>query len=294
MMGGGGSGGGGKTESTIRYAPYIEAHHSTFLDNIASSVASTIGNSPFIGYIPIDYLSGFFGVGYALSSFPSLYDMYGKFMAGLDVDALYTQILQDSINNPAINNLVSDHALELADDIIQNASPRLVTGLRDINSVVSSSFIVGKAMLETARIKALSKYDMSLRVTMIPVADSRWSSHLTWNKGVVMTYAEILKLYFSAAMDMDNHNYSMVTKDILWPFTVLEYQRAALGAMQGASNSKSDVAGASTGQKVIGGALTGAAAGAMAGAAYGTIGGYPGAIVGGVVGAVFGGASAFL
>jgi hypothetical protein len=293
MMGGGG-GAGGDTETTIRYAPYIESHHQTFLDSIATAVASTLNNSPFTGYVPIDYLSGFFGVGYVISSFPSLYDMYGKFMAGLDIDALYTQILEDSVNNPAINNLVSDHASELSDDIIQNASPRLVTGLRDINSVVSSSFIVGKAMLETARTKALSKYDLSLRVTMLPIAESRWSAHLNWNKGVIMTYAEIMKLYFSCAMDLDNHNYSMVTKDILWPFTVLDFQRAALGAMQGASNSKSDVAGASTTQKVIGGALTGAAAGAMAGAAYGSIAGYPGAIVGGVVGAVLGGASAFM
>jgi hypothetical protein len=290
MMGGGG-GGGGDTETTIRYAPYIEAHHQDFLDSTANAVASAINASPFTGYVPIDYLSGFFGVGYAISSFPSLYDMYGKFIAGLDVDALYTQILEDSINNPAINNLVSEHASELADDIIQNASPRLVTGLRDINSVVSSSFIVGKAMLETARTKAISKYDVGLRYAMIPVAGSRWTSHLDWNKNTIMAYAEIMKLYFSTAMDLDNHNYSMVTKDRLWPFTVLEYQRAALGAMQGASNSKSDIAGASTAQKAIGGALSGAAAGAMIGSyvspGYGTV---IGAAIGGVVGA----ASSFL
>lgn len=289
-MGGGGSSGGGDTKTEIRYAPYIEAHHQTFLNSIASAVASTINNSPFAGYTPIDYLSGFFGIGYAISSFPSLYDMYGKFMAGLDVDGLYSQILEDSINNPAIDNLVSAHAQELSDDIIQNATPRLVTGLRDINSVVSSSFVVSKAMLETARTKAISKYDSGLRYAMLPIAGSRWATHLDWNKSVIMTYAEIMKLYFSTAMDLDNHNYAMATKDTLWPFTVLEYQRAALGAMQGASNSKQDVAGASTAQKAIGGALTGAAAGAMIGSYFP---GY-GTVIGGAIGAVVGGASAFL
>lgn len=286
----GGGGGGGDTETTIRYAPYIEAHHQTFLNSIASAVASTISSSPFSGYVTIDYLNGFFGAGYAISSFPSLYDMYGKFMAGLDVDGLYSQILEDSINNPAINNLVSEHASELSDDIEQNASPRLVTGMRDINSVVSSSFVVAKAMLETARTKAMSKYDAGLRYAMLPIAGSRWATHLDWNKSVVMSYAEIMKLYFSSAMDLDNHNYSMQSKNLLWPFTVLEFQRAALGAMQGASNSKSDVAGASTAQKAIGGALTGAAGGAMIGSYFGPYG----TAIGGAIGAVVGGASAFL
>ena len=82
----------------------------------------------------------------------------------------------------------------------------------------------------------------------------------------------------------------MVTKNTLWPFTVLEYQRAALGAMQGASNSKSDVAGASTAQKAIGGALSGAAGGAMIGSYFGPYG----TAIGGAVGAIAGAASAFL
>jgi hypothetical protein len=145
-------------------------------------------------------------------------------------------------------------------------------------------------MLETARTKALSKYDAGLRYAMLPMAGSRWSTHLDWNKSVVMSYAEIMKLYFASALDMDNHNYELAAKDALWPFTVLEYQRAALGAMQGASNSKSDVAGASTGQKVLGGALSGAAAGAMIGSYFP---GY-GAVIGGAIGAVVGGASALM
>ena len=287
----GGGGGGGDTKTEIRYAGYIEAHHQTFLDKFASEVALTVDASPFAGYSDIEYVDAFFGAGYVISSFPSLYDMYGKFMAGLDVDVLFTQILDDSINNVVINNRISAHGVDLSDDIIQNATPRLVTGLRDINSVLSSSFIVAKGMLETARTKALSKYDVELRAAMIPVASSRWATHLQWNKDVVSIYAELMKLYFSAAMDLDNHNYEVAVKHTLWPFTVLEYQRAALGAMQGATNSKGGVAGASQGQKAIGGALGGAAAGAMIGSEV-----YPGygTAIGAVIGGIAGAASAFL
>ena len=279
-MGGGGKGGGGgsgESETTIRYAPYIEDAHQAFLTKMATRVDAALDASPFAGYAGItDYPDAFFGIGYTMSSFPSLYDMFGKFMAGLDVETLFTQILDDSINNVAINNRVSAHAVELSDDIIQQAEPRVVTGLRDINSVVSSSFIVARAMLETARTKALSTYDTELRVRMIPVAVQRWSSHLDWNKGVVMTQAELMKLFFSAAMDLNNHNYNIWAKDALWPFTVLDYNRAALGALTGATKTKTD-GGPSDTQSAIGGALVGAAGGAM-------VGGPVGAVIGGALG----------
>ena len=90
------------------------------------------------------------------------------------------------------------------------------------------------------------------------------------NKGVIGVYAEIMKFYFSAKIDVNEINYSMAAKDKLWPFTVLDFERASLGALQGAMSSKTDVAGASTASKVIGGALTGAAMGVMIGSSFNT------------------------
>lgn len=282
-----GSGGGssGKQTNTIRYADYIESQHKDFLNKVAESRDLIINDSPFAGYVDVEYLPGFFGIGFTIASFPSLYDMFGKFMAGLDVDALFDQILDQSINSSVIDDRVSVHGVDLEDDIEQNAMPRFTTGMRDINAVVSSSFIIGRALMETQRTKAISKYDAELRAAMLPLATTRWQAHLEWNKSVVNTYAEIMKLYFSVAMDIDNHNYTMAAKDKLWPFTVLDYERACLGALQGATKASQDVAGASTAQKAIGGAMTGAAAGMM------VSGGNP---IGGVIGGVLGLASAFL
>ena len=279
----GGSSGGGDSETTVRYAGYVEDHHKTFLDIVAARRDLALDDSPFDSYTDISYADSFFGSGYTIASFPSLYDMFGKFMAGLDVDTLFTQILDDSINNAAINNRVIAHADELSDDIIENALPRFNAGVRDLNAIMSSSYVTGRAMIETARTKAIARYDASLRHAMLPIAAQRWSHHLQWNQGVISTYSEIMKLYFTAAMDLDNHNMEVSTKNKLWPFTVLEYNRAALGALQGAMNTNTDVGGASKTQKAIGGALAGAAGGFM-------IGGLPGAVAGGVLGA----ASAFL
>ena len=249
----------------VRYAPYIEAQHAEFLSLIASKRNSVINNSPFAVYTNIDVDSAFFGTGYIISSFPALYDMFGKFMAGLDIEVLYTQIFEDTVNAPVINVLVAAEGAMMDDDIEMNSLPRMQTGLRDINSVVSSSFVLGKSVIEDARVKSLSKFSAELKYRLIPAASARWTTHLEWNKGVVGVYAELMKFYYSTKTDINDANYSMAAKDRLWPFTVLDFERAALGALQGAVNTKTDVAGASTASKVLSGALSGAAMGAMIG-----------------------------
>lgn len=272
-------GGGGDTETTVRYAGYIEDKHSDFLQAVASNRQTAIYESPFSDYVDINVDLAFFGTGYLISSFPSLYDMFGKFMAGLDICALSGQIFEDTVNASEINALVSAEAVMMDDDIDANVIPRFQAGMRDINSVMSSSYVLGRAAIEDARVKSLSRFSAELKYRMIPVAIQKWQTHLEWNKNVVMNYAELMKLYFSAKMDIDGVNYQMAAKDVLWPFTVLEYERAALGALQGARTTSSDVAGGGSSQaaKSISGALGGAAAGAA-------VGGWPGAAIGGILG----------
>jgi hypothetical protein len=171
---------------------------------------------------------------------------------------------------------------------------------------MSSTFVIGTALIKDTRVKAIEKFSAELKYRMIPVVSDRWKAHLGWNKDVVMNYAEIMKLYFSAKMDTDDINYAMAAKDKLWPFTVLEYERAALGALQGATTTTSDVAGSSRAlqgattttsdvagssqtQRAIGGALSGAAVGGYLAAS--TAMGGP---VGAGIGALLGLGSAFL
>ncbi|MFA5037730.1 MAG: hypothetical protein WC479_11205 [Candidatus Izemoplasmatales bacterium] len=264
-----GSGGGGSapadTSTTVRYAPYIETRHQDFLNTIYSKRVAVIDESPFDDYTDIEVDDAFFGAGYTIASFPSLYDMFGKFMAGLDIDALFTQIYNDTIDSTVTKNLITAEGALIDDEIEDTSLPRLQLGLRDINSVISSTYATGKALLEDTRTKLVAKFSADLKYRLIPVAVDRWKAHLDWNKLVIGTYAEIMKLYYSVKTDVDEINYAMKAKDLLWPFTVLDFERAALGALQGATNSKTDVAGASTMARVLSGALTGAAMGAMVG-----------------------------
>jgi hypothetical protein len=238
-----------------------------------------MATSPYSAYTDLDPDLAFFGTGYLISSFPSLYDMYGKFLAGLDIDTLWDQLFDTTVDGTTTAALVTAEAALLDDDIETNVIPRMQTGMRDLNAVMGSSYIIQRAIIEDTRTKALAKFSAELKYRLIPVVQERWAAHLNWNQNTIRMYCEIMKLYYSVKMDIDEKNYSMAAKDALWPFTVLEYERIAIAALQGAINTKNDVAGASTGAKVIGGALTGAAAGAM------VTGGTPmGAAVGGVVG----------
>lgn len=255
----------GKSKTEIRYAGYIETRHSVFLNDVYAARVAAVADNPFTDYENIEVEDAFFGAGYTISSFPSLYDMYGKFMAGLDIEVLWDQVYAETIDSPVVTDLVTAEAVFIEDDIDTNSLPRFQTGMRDMNAVMSSSYVVGRALMEDTRDKLVEKFSADLKYRLIPVAQDRWSTHLNWNKNVVGVYAELMKFYYSAKGDINEQNYSMAVKERLWPFTVLDFERAALGALQGATNQKTDAAGASTASKVLSGALSGAAMGTMVG-----------------------------
>jgi len=279
------SGGGGTT--TIQYEHHIVDHHTRLMNSAEVDYEDLRYESPYDNYTDIDVDVAFFGTGYLISSFPSLYDMYGKFMAGVDIESLWDTVLNGTIGAAEIGNLTAAEGLLLSDEIESNVLPRFEEGMRDINAVQTSSFVIGKSLIEAERIKNLAKFDAELRYRMVPVAVEKWKTHLQWRESVVRSYAEIVKLYFSAKMDITEYNYSMAARDTLWPFTVTEYYRTVVGTLNGAQESRSDTKGTSTTAKVIGGALSGAAAGAMIGAPTG-VGAPIGAAVGGVLGAAAG------
>jgi hypothetical protein len=284
-IGGGGKGSSSSTKTSIRYAPYIEDHHKDFLNIVANYRDDLLEDSPFDGYSEILVDVGFFGTGYTLASFPSLFDMGGKFIFGLDVDTLFDQIFEESTDSAVIDNLVAAERDLLDDDIDQNVLPRFELGMRNLNAVNSSSFVIGKALIESARVKSISKFSSELRYRMIPVAAQRWQTHLEWNKSAILTYAEMIKLYFLSKKEITEFNYEILSQHKLWPFTVLEFDKGAIGALTGATTNKANAGSGSKVASALGGALSGAAAGSMlAGASAGTISGPAGMIGGAILG----------
>lgn len=288
----GGSSGGSETTSsgttTIRYAEYVEANHKSFLSEVSSRVSKSIGNNYYNDYESLRTRvdTGFFGSNYSIGSYPSLFDMYGKFIAGLNVEALWRELFNDTLNGTVANNLVQAEHAFLNDELDTTAVPRFMTGMRDLNAVNSSTFIIGKALLEDTKNKAVNKFSASLKYQLIPVAQDRHKSHLAWNSGVVTVYMDMMKYYFTLRQGITEMDFAMYDRRSRWSLEMLDYRRAALGTLQGAYKSTSTSeggggGGASTGSKVLGGALSGAAAGAY-------VGGPWGAAIGGVLGGLGG------
>ena len=276
------SSGGSSGDNTIRYAPYVEAYHQAFLDVSSTQGTTARANNPYTSYTDKDFANAFYGSGYVMSSFPSLYDMFGKFMAGLDVEVLWDQVLNDVQNSSTIIAASNAHRTLLNTDLTDNILPRFEEGMRDINAVMSSSFIDGKVKLETDSANKLAEFDANLRYKLIPVAADVFVKHLNWNSDVIGKYLQVMQLAIATEFDTDTTNYNYALKEVLWPFTVLEQERANIGALQGAY-TESAGGGASTGQKVLGGILGGASAGASIPGA-----GIPGALIGGVLGGIGG------
>jgi hypothetical protein len=245
-------------DTIIKFAPYIEAMHRDYVAALLSEEFSALNSNPYATYVNLEIDAAFFGAGYVLSSFPALYDMYGKFMAGFDIDTLFNEVYEDTINGTLVDAAIADEAEQLSDDLENETLPRYELGMRDINAVMSSTFVVGRAMLETARTKALSKFSSSLRTSLLPIATERWTRHLEWNRVTVDMYAQIMKLYLAAKHDVTDLNTEHQRMKALWPFTVLEFERAAIATLNQPQQTTSTQTVKSNGG-VLGGILQGVA-----------------------------------
>lgn len=283
-MGGGGSD--GDSENTLRYAEYFEAAHKNILNNfgvdvITKSVFAAIneafGQSPYSEHQVISPDDAFFGSGYSVTDFPSLYDMFGKFMAGVDVHNLWEQTYNGLFASPTVNTAIDSHAALLADDITQNIYPRFEAGMRDIGAVNSSAFAVGRALIEDSRIKSINEYSAKLQLGLLETSSRMWGEHLNWNKNVIAVYYELVNAYHSSLRDANAQNLEMRHRDVLFDLSLYEYGRAMLGVISGAQGTVQPE-GPSQLEKSASGALGGAAAG------YQATGTWQGAAVGGVIG----------
>ena len=275
--GGGGSSGGG--ESTVRYAPYIESAHSALINTSVAEGAAILHTSPYASFTISDPDDAFFGIGYVVGNFPALYDMFGKFMAGLDIEVLYTQEMTDTIYSGPIGDSVAAESAYLDDQINTVSLPRIEAGAYTLNAVMSSSFIAARLGIEEERTRSINKYQADLRMKAMDLGHDRWKTHLLWNQSVMDQYTKMNQLYFSSHFDYIKLSTELSASNKLWPFEVLDQERAIVGALNGAAAAQSHKV--SKTQSALSGVFGGAAAGAA-------IGGPIGGIIGGVLG-LFGG-----
>jgi len=225
----GGSSSSGNTSKTKRYAPYIENRHSVMLADVASNRAAVIDLSPWAAFPEYDAEDAFFAEGWLLANFPTLYEMFGKFMAGLDIEALWSAIFERMYEQGETNNVVSSES-SLSRDSIKVTEANFMLQMRELNAVESSSFVIGRAQIERNWLKDLAKLSADLKYDIIVTAENTYTSSLNWKKQVIDTYASTIKLYYLATIQSMEENFKAKTRDALWGMEVLDFERSALGA----------------------------------------------------------------
>ena len=251
----------GDSTTTQRYADYIETKHKAFLNDLADQVSAIENESPLSDYEELDVDSAFLGAGYALTSFSSVFSLFQSLMEDTDLSTEYTTALNNTANSAYVNNLIAAQGTLLSDDIETNQYPRLEVGARDINAVQSSTFIIAKANLEKNRLAQLNKFSTELQYKMISEAGGYWKAAMTWKQQELQLYTQVMQLYFAAKIDSEEQKYTIAMKDSLWPLTVLDFEKAGLGALQGAVTTSVSSEGISSATKAISGALSGVSAG---------------------------------
>lgn len=281
-----------ETTTTMRYAPYVEEHHNVFLDVMEARREVAIAVSPFASYTFDVIDEDFFGVGYLISSFASLYDMFGKFMAGLDVETLWNAAVTAVLTPAEVQDHINKQKEILDAQIILKTLPDFQRGMRDINAVASSSFVVGTAMIEDRKIKDLGVICTEAISQLIPTAQKQWKDTMDWNKGLITTYAKLMRDYFSSRMATDEAHYKMGVDGEMWPFTVLDYERKGLKALTPVTKQAKQLAAGFAGSPAMKAVIV--LSWTIQGAYIGSTWGPYGTAIGAVIGFIIGLADAFL
>lgn len=229
---------GGGSDSTIRYAPFLESAAETLIARgWDKGYDEQIDNSPYGNYTVVNPDDSFLGTGYVISDFPSIFDMYGKFMAGLDIETLHNQELTDTIYDGPVNDSVDAESDIIDADFDATVYPRFEAGMTTINAASSTGFMMGRAYIEDGKTRALTKYAADLKMHAMDLGHQRWTKHLEWNAQVIAHYLSIVNAYFGEKTQYISTKSQLDTADRLWNFTVLDHQRALIGVLHGAASA---------------------------------------------------------
>lgn len=326
----GGSGGGtaaGGGAGATDYPGYLKYSHArmldhgdgalSHLDDIDTSVYESINeaavDNPFTGassYDPTDSLTDLLA---AIDNFEVVVDgietVSGSLTIPLFVDILVASLTwADAVIGDAEGKITADinaYSDQLSDVIDNTVLPKYKAGMRDINAVMSSSFLIGAAIISGTHLKDVAKYGSDIRLKMfdkkavIALEHARLSSgHIINTVGAVSTSTmskveakrllaqyiiEGNRLKIVALKEKDDVDRDIDEREARWPLEILNYAFNGVAAIAGAATVRQADPEPGKGGigNILGGAFSGAAAGGQVGGAWGAAGG---AVLGGLLG----------
>ncbi len=297
-------GGGGSTSGTVDYPAYMKTVHGEWLDNFGADtigagqsithlIAAGVSNSPFSGeiaYAPDTDIAFFTN---ALADFETAVDGVDE-LTLWDVYAnnVKATVDTDIIDETTIAAATTAHETILADKLTTEILPRFETGMRDMNAVMSSSFVIGKAVIEGFNSRSVADFDAKIRLQSYSqrnqliqagISDtmSLLSTRLSFRDSVAKASVETYRIKAVLKKEEIIEQLDIDSKDYKWGLELYQFGGNILSSISG--SAVSTMRGPSTAQSVLGGAMGGAAAGYQVGGGKGAA---IGAIGGGILGAM--------
>ena len=298
----------------VDYPTYMMTQHRRFIDGATSydaaietgglygAMQTGIAAAPYTGLTAYAVATDVAAMSAAIVSFQALVTAMDEHA---DYDTIYANAVAVVDANIAPDTYIAAravaHATALDNEINTKIIPRFNAGMRDINAVQTSAFVIGRAIIEVDRNDKVDKFVADMRFQ----ADSK-RSDLIQNAAAEMIRLHLQKLEFSrviTALTLDqkriaiaaNQDEKTETKALAadkarWPLEVYKYGANMLAGVGGGVTSSVPMDGNKT-ARIIGSGLSGAVAGAMVGSQISPGGegaGY-GALIGGIAGLLGGG-----
>ena len=282
----GGSGGGGSS-GEVGFPAYMETIHNDWLDqtgvdNINDSITDVmnamLGSSPWTALSAYDPDADITAYEAAITAFAAI-------LAGItdttDWAALFTQADTSIGAHPTLavaDKSVADmagvggiteavivadgtaFANRLDDEITTKVLPRFEGGMRDINAVVSSAFVLGRSIIEGFRDREVAKHDSEIRLAAmhknadidleegkanlvkdVEVASMNLGKDVEVGKTNSTIEANYSNMYVSAANQMLNLMLNRINWEAAYVHTVVESKRIKIVAKKEQTDMDADI-----------------------------------------------------
>lgn len=280
----GGGGGSGKVE----YPTYMQDQHTAWLSDMDTLVSST--TSPFFAEVAYDPTADIGVMVTAVATMASV-------IAALNHTADWESAVETAkakvatvIDDTYLDNDIAAYANILDTDIQDNTLPVFQSGMRDVNAVQTSAFVMGEAKIWADKAEQINKYATGLRLQnslernkyIFASAQSilqQLQMTVEMEKVLMQMTLETYRIKIIAFKEQAADNLEIDEKDARWEFDKYMYAGDLLASIGGGTSGSGYRP--SKAQSALGGAMSGAAAGAM-------VGGPVGAGVGGALGLLSG------
>ena len=218
-----------------------------------------------------------------------------------DIFALAVSIVDEYINSDSyIEDRISAHAASLDTDLAMKAYPKFEAGMRDINAIQTTAFVIGRAAITLDRNDKVDRFSADMymqsakdRSTMISQVASEllriFIQRLEFHRVLTSLNMDFYRIKIAALADEATENKGIEAEEAKFPMAKWQYAANVMAALNGGVNQVQASEGNKT-ARIIGSALSGASAGAMLASAVSPGGGNEGygALLGGILAGIGG------